>query len=209
MDSPMKRFFITSITLIYLTACATIIDDQTQKMTIHTPGVESAKCHIQNQDFKYAVWNDQEIEIMKSPHDLVINCKAHSNREKTVHVKRGINEWVVANVSNGFIPGATYDYFSRGAFNYPENITVDFTGMKPASYPEPDYEAHQNHKIESYAPTTAITDQTKNSNQGELKKLDKLYEYDFKESSQSTSSTTSLHRQYNAPTAYDPREEDK
>ena len=84
---------------------------------------------------KYSVYTDQTVEIMNSPHDLVVRCKAAGNREQTIHVKREVDQWVVANVANGFVPGAAYDYFSRGAFTYPEVLTVNFAGDPIKQYP--------------------------------------------------------------------------
>ena len=76
---------------------------------------------------------------MKSPNDLIVRCMAPGNREKTILVKRELNDWVFVNVANGFIPGAAYDYFSRGAFDYPSEITVSFVGMPVKPYPLPNY----------------------------------------------------------------------
>lgn len=213
----MKKSFITLVSVLSLSACASVIDHQTQEITMRTPGAENARCIIQNEDLKYVAYTDQKIEIMKSPHDLVIHCKAGGNREQTVHVKREVNDWVFLNVANGFVPGATYDYFSRGAFLYPDVFTVSFAGVPVKPYPLPehlrnDYGTNeQNNRIEYYGPTVIETEDSRNNPPRALQRKQRLYE-NFNLSN--SSAAPSISRQYNPSiygtgSSYDPTEEDK
>lgn len=210
----MKKFLLMSTAFVLLGGCSTIMDDQTQDITIRTPGVDQAKCIIQNQDMKFVAWNDQQIRIMKSPNDLVVHCQADSNREQTVHVKREINGWVVANVANGFVPGTAYDYFSRGAFDYPEEIVVDFTSIKPKPYPVPAYQKDKPYGMEKYGPGILKTEKNRDDKPHELKKIEREVvqkETTFQEPTQTyrpVALPDDIHRQYN-PAVYNDYEEDK
>ncbi len=215
----MKKLFLTTAGLLTLSACASVVDHTTQIITMRTPGATNARCLIENEDMKYQVYTDETLEIMKSPHDLVIRCQAPGNREQTVHVRREINGWVFANVANGFIPGAAYDYFSRGGFDYPETFTVSFVGSPIKEYPLPEYHnadlKHNNDygRIEYMGPTTKTTEKTKNEVPRQLQKKEDQYGGggDFN-SPYTGGALDSIHRQYNpsvASDSYDPNEEDK
>lgn len=217
----MKRLFITSLSILGLSACASIIDKQTHMVTMKTPGAENARCVIENQDMKYVAYSDETIEIMKSPHDLAVRCAAPGNRVQTVHVKREVNGWVFANVANGFIPGATYDYFSRGAFDYPDIFTVSFVGAPVKPYDLPAYHAkdvnsvHQYGETEYMGPTVIVTEKDKGATPYKLQKRDDLYGGNMTDDSLSYNAggtsrdLDSIHRQYNPASSYDPSEEDK
>ncbi|MCI5060363.1 MAG: hypothetical protein MRY79_04745 [Alphaproteobacteria bacterium] len=201
-----------------LGACASIIDKQTQIVTLRTPGAVDAKCILENPDMRYHIYTDQTVEIMKSPHDLVVRCMAPGNREKTILVKRELNEWVFLNVSNGFVPGAAYDYFSRGGFDYPEEITVDFTGMRVGPYPLPNYhrdgviDMGVQQKLERFGSGKVYSEANRYDPPQELQKIDRDYgRSDFDDPNMSE--TDGIHQQYNPHVSggrsYDPTEEDK
>jgi hypothetical protein len=217
----MKHIITSFIAAGLLTACSTIVNHQSQDVTIRTPGAANAKCFIENEDMKYVAYTDQKIEIMKSPHDLVVSCKASGNREQTVHVKRDVNEWVVANVANGFVPGAAYDYFSRGAFDYPEIITVSFVGTPIKPYPLPEYmsdelkASRQYSTIEHIGSGEIITEADKHQKPSIMQKKENLYGLSTMSDSNINSRSSggmaldSIHSRYNPAVSYDPTEEDK
>lgn len=212
----MKNVLVSVLSLSLLSACSTIVNHQTQHVTVKTPGASNAKCYIENQDMKYLAYTDQKVEIMKSPHDLVVRCLAPGNREQVVHVKRGVNDWVVANVANGFVLGAAYDYFSRGAFDYPETITVSFIGDPVKQYPLPQYmsdDLKQNHQystIEYIGPGEMITEANKRDTTSPLKKKDSPFIQSTRMTDEpSSGSVDKIHSQYNPAVSYDPTEEDK
>lgn len=210
----MKKIALYSSLCLILAACSTMADHQTVLMTVKTPGAENAKCLLENQDQKYVAYSDETIEVMKSPHDLVVRCMAPGNREKTVLVKREINGWVLANVANGFVPGATYDYFSRGGFDYPDVVTVSFTGEAVKPYPLPDYEADDlyngNHKgkIPYQGPSTIITEKDKYDTPQELQKKTEMYDT-YSSSVDSYEAKPSSYKTSLPAVSYDPTEEDK
>jgi len=194
------KFLLPIAAATALLGCSSLVNDSVQNITILTPGAENARCIIENEDFKYPAWSNQTIQITKSPHDFIVNCKADGNRERTVHVKRDVDEWVAANVANGFVPGAAYDYFSRGAFTYPEKITVSFVGVPKTLLEAPEYSTQ--FLSERYKPGIKIDETNYNEKYAPLEKLDILYTSDF--SSEESAQQNSVNNN-----GYDPREEDK
>jgi len=215
------KYLLSFTALTLLAGCASVVDGQTQDVTLKTPGAENARCHIENEDMKYVIYTDQTIEIMKSPHDLEVNCLAPGNREKSVMVKREINDLVAGNVVTGVVPGIAYDYFSRGGFEYPEVITVDFTGMKtksyglPAHYTEDLNENHINNRVVDMGPNEMITEGNRSQVFTELKKKEGLYGEEISSGTVDVPTTSSyrdidaIHRQYNPQVNYHPDEETK
>lgn len=214
----MKKTVYSLLALGLLSACSTMVNHQTQHITVKTPGATNARCLIDNEDMKYLVFTDQKIEIMKSPHDFVVRCQAAGNREQTVLVKREIDDWVIANVANGFVPGAAYDYFSGGAFSYPETITVSFVGVPVKPYPLPKYMLKdvmpnaQNSRIEYMGPSDVITEENKNKSSSTLVKKENPYAVSTtpaEPKEPASTRPTSLYKKYNPNVSYDPTEEDK
>ncbi len=158
----MRKILLSS-TLFLLSACSSIIDGQTQAITVETPGAQNALCRVNNGGNRYDVYTGQTVNIRRSFNELVVHCKADGNREKTILVKQEANEWVFLNVANGFIPGATYDVLSGGAFEYPDLITVNFVGMPIKPYDVPVYHSDElrpnrkNNKGEYMGPTMIET----------------------------------------------------
>ncbi len=211
----MKLHILPFIALGVLSACSTLVNRQTQDVTIKTPGASNARCILENQDMKYMIFSDQTVEIMKSPHDFTVKCQAEGNRERTVLVKREVSGWVVANVANGFVPGTAYDYFSRGAFKYPETITVSFVGIPIKPYPLPQYMQKdvmpnaQNSQIEYMGPGTMITEDNKYDAPSDLPKKENRFGGDSAQENTSVSTRPTNLRSRNVSTSYDPTEEDK
>jgi len=158
-----KIILIVSATLS-LGACATYVDGQTQKVTLHTPGASMAKCTFDN-GLKYPVRTGDNVNIMRSKNDLVVDCYALGNRRKTIIVKSLINEWTSANIINGAVPGIAYDGLSKGLWAYPDIIEVDFTDMVVAGsgFELPDYHNKDapnpyDQSIEDFGPSVARTE---------------------------------------------------
>jgi hypothetical protein len=215
------KLFALSASVLLLASCASAIDGQTQDITLRTPGAENARCHLHNEDMKYVIHTDQTISIMKSPHDLEVSCLAPGNREKTITVKREINDWVAGNVATGVAPGMAYDYFSRGGFEYPHTITVDFTGMPVKPYDLPPYhtkdveKTHINNKVVNMGPNEMITEENRKDGDYVLQKKEGLYgeEVFSDEPAEETGAfeamVDDIHRRYNPHINYDPSEEEK
>ena len=144
--------------LYLVTGCASIIDGPTQNVTLHTPGATEAECILTN-GVKYRVQTGETVRIMRSRRDLVVDCYASGDRHKQLVIPSDVNAWGLTNVSNGVVPGTTYDHYSGGLYTYPREITVDFVGMPTRGFETPGYQnkdAPNPYKqaIEPYAPNT-------------------------------------------------------
>ncbi len=202
----MKYIALISVSasVLALSSCASIKDGQMQDVTIRTPGAENARCYLENEDFKYVAFTDETIKIMKSPHNMMVKCQAPGNRDSEIEVPRLINEEVKTNIFNGFIPGATYDYFSRGAFGYPSEIIVSFNGEQVKPYELPKHQANdlnnlnQKQEYEYLGPTEVISQENRYDQTNPLRK--KFRNYGSGRATDMPPVTGSY---------YDPREEDK
>lgn len=135
----MKKLSVLVVSLGLLAGCATIIEGQTQPLTVLTPGADDARCIVHNKDMRYTIRSGESRQIMKSNKDLIVDCAAPGNRQRTVIVDSQLEPAAAANVTNGVVPGTTYDHFSKALYAYPEIITVDFTNVQASAYPLPDY----------------------------------------------------------------------
>ncbi len=211
------KYLLAFTALTLLSGCASAIDGQTQNVTLRTPGAENARCYLENEDMKYVVETDETINIMKSPNDLEVRCLAAGNREKTIIVQREVNDWVAGNVATGVVPGAAYDYFSRGGFEYPEEIIVDFSEIPVTAYPLPKYHSddlgHNNYynRVERIGPTEMVTEQNRYNQTEQLHKKQGPYDEaeEAKDEAKGESFDAMLNKIHGAKPAYNPSEEDK
>lgn len=137
----MVRFWAMASAVFLLSACATAIETPTQDLKIEILGTGEALCDITQTGRRYRAYAPSTIKIRKS-HDLLnVRCFAPGNREKTVVLESRVTNSVLANVSNGVLPGMAWDVASGAAFRYPETVVVDFSAMPPQPYPLPDYQS--------------------------------------------------------------------
>lgn len=150
---------LTMTTTLLLTGCGTVLDRSVQDVTLVTPGAYEASCTLDN-GTRYKMSTGETRTIMKSHHDLVIDCYADGNRRQTRTIPSGWSTGAtVANTATGILPGMTYDHFSGGLYEYPSVIVVDFmghpkTGFETPSYHNKDAPNPYDQAIEDYGPTT-------------------------------------------------------
>lgn len=137
----MSRLFLLGITCLALSACGTAIDGASQKIHVETPGAHDAVCTLENNHLKYKIYTPGSAVIAKRPGPLTVTCEADGNRTKKVVYDEKINDTAFANILNGGL-GAAWDYETGGAFDYPETIVVDFTGVPTSPMPRPNYDRH-------------------------------------------------------------------
>ena len=155
-----KLFSVLSLGLS-LSACGTMISGGSQVITLRTPGTEEAKCTLNN-GVNYVLRTDESINVTRSQKDMVVDCYASGNRHKEVIVEAGVNGWTAANVTNGVIPGLAVDHIYKGLYEYPDVITIDFTGVPAHGFEMPDYHNKDGQNpydqgIESYNASSAQT----------------------------------------------------
>jgi hypothetical protein len=162
----MKYVYSLSLVLL-LSACSSVFNSQSQKITMRTPGATEARCMIENEDMRYVAYTDQTIEIMHSPNALTVSCQAAGNRDRTIIVPSIGSSAALGNVVTGIVPGMAYDHFSRSAYSYPDEFVVSFEGMPVRSYPLPKYHNadllnnNENNSTEYMGPTEIVTEETR------------------------------------------------
>ncbi len=134
----VANFIFVLTGAVALSGCATVIDGQTQDVTIVTPGASESRCTADN-GLKYPFRGGETVDIQRSRKPLVIECYGSGNRYIRKVVESEHNKTAIANVTNAVVPGTTYDSFSGGLYEYPSVITVDFVGTPTRGFEMPDY----------------------------------------------------------------------
>ena len=138
----MKRLLASAAIIFTLSACASALQSATQDVTVLTPGAHESVCFLDNGATRYRAWPPETIKISKRPGELKVRCLADGNRERTVVVPVDHEDVVLANATNGFLPGMFIDYHTGAMFVYPDTITVDFTDIPERSMGRPAYDLY-------------------------------------------------------------------
>jgi hypothetical protein len=140
----MVRSFAVFVALgsaaLGLAGCATIIEKPTQDLKIEVAGTGEALCDVTQSGRRYRAYAPSTISVHKERGPLSVRCFAPGNREKTIVLESEVSDMVMANASNGVLPGMMWDATSGAMYKYPDRVVVDFTGMPPQPYPLPDYQ---------------------------------------------------------------------
>ncbi len=168
-----KLFSVLSLSLI-TAACSSLINGQTQEVTLLTPGATEAECSFDN-GVRYPITTGETITIMRNEKAIKIDCYASGNRHRMMTIESDGNDWAIGNIATGIIPGMTFDHFSRGLYEYPETITVDFVGVPTTGFETPMYQNKDapnpyEQPIEYYGPTTPKQESDKYFLKNEVKK---------------------------------------
>lgn len=153
----MKKITMLMVSVGVLSGCATMLEGQSQKLTLLTPGATNAECTLYNKDMRYIIRTGETRNIMKSSENLTVDCYAEGNRKRTLIVDSQFEPVALANVANGVVPGVAYDHFSKALYAYPATLTVDFSGVpaQPNDLPEymrPELRNTYNGELESFGP---------------------------------------------------------
>lgn len=148
----IRRRTALILSTVLLAGCSTMIDSPFQEITLKTPGTENAHCYLDNKIGRYQIYSNQTIKIQRNDEDLKVTCYAPGNRRVETKIDRDLNAWTIANITNGIIPGVSYDHFSGAMYDYPRTISVDF-GSASTGFPMPSYtSAPASQGIENYDP---------------------------------------------------------
>lgn len=133
-----RRLSVVLLSTLLLGACASWIDTPFQEITLKTPGTDNARCTLDNDINKWMVHSNQTIKIQRNDADLKLECYAPGDKYVSTVIDRDLNAWTIANITNGVVPGVSYDHFTGALYDYPKTITVDFSSV-PGGYPLPQY----------------------------------------------------------------------
>ena len=123
----MSRILFSALALVTLTSCATLLEGSSQAVTFDAKGANNVECTLKTGELSYRVRPPETIWMKRSRLDMVADCWAPGNRHKIFKIPTTIEPWTATNVSNGIVPGVTYDTYSRAFFKYPERVLIDMS----------------------------------------------------------------------------------
>ena len=212
-DRAMQKSIISFFSVLFLSACGTIASGQNQLITIKTPNATNTKCLLHNEDFKVIAYSYETVRVPKSGKDMMIDCYAPGNRHKAVLAKRKLNGWSLYNIANGVIPGVAYDYFSKGLYEYPEILSINFAGEQSRPYDKPSYSNQKLYKGEGvYLGPTIVKTQNGHITNDLPKRTNSYNDFNVSKPVSQTVTVPKQSKPYrsNRPiVSYDPTEEDK
>jgi hypothetical protein len=139
----MRISSLIVIPLITLAGCASIVNGQTQVLSVKTQlqGEEIAKadCIMLNNKGTWYVTTPGTVSVHRSYQDLHITCKKDGVDPGTATVKSSTKAMAFGNILFGGVIGAGVDAGTGAAYDYPQLIAVEmgqatiFPPPRPAS----------------------------------------------------------------------------
>ncbi len=123
-----------------LPSCATILEEPAQDIHIDIAGTGEALCDVTQPGRRYRAYAPGVVRVMKSDDPLKVKCAAPGNRELSITLVPEMTPMLAANITNGVVPGVTWDYLTGASHHYPDKLVMDFTNMPPEGYDLPDYQ---------------------------------------------------------------------
>jgi len=124
---------VVCASVLSLTACASIIENNQQKVNIVPVGAQSVNCELKNGRESVNSLAPATTQIRRSKTDLDINCSDNqtgATGKKTV--SSDLEPWTFGNILLGGIIGLGVDLGTGSAWKYPAQIDVN---MQPAPAP--------------------------------------------------------------------------
>jgi len=116
---------LSTISIIALTGCATIVSGTQQKVELNTGNVSGAVCSLENNKGSWYVPSTPAVAtIGRSYHDLKVNCTKKGYKPTVVQVSSNTKGIVFGNALLGGVVGAGVDIANGAAYSYPDNISV-------------------------------------------------------------------------------------
>ena len=121
-----KRIRQLILAIVFLAGgCASVVGDQTQPISVDTPGCPKANCRLTNSQGTYFVKSTPEtVVINKAYSDLTMTCEKDGKTATSVHMSQA-NVATFGNILLGGIPGALIDGGSGAGYDYPGYIVND------------------------------------------------------------------------------------
>lgn len=154
----MFRKYVLLLPIIAVSACAYTFDKHYQEVEIRTPGAQDALCEVMANKIKYKFYPPEKRLLPKSKEDLIVQCMAPGNRDRTVVIRPQINNKFYGNAASA-MTGGVWDFASGAMFDYPDVIDVDFTGMplremELPAHNNPDIKQPDEYYLEEFRPGT-------------------------------------------------------
>jgi hypothetical protein len=213
----MKIYFAFAglLSVLTLSACASVMEGQQQDITLKTPGETEVICYLDNGTLQYKLYSGDTKVVTKNYKSMQADCYAPGNRRKTFTIPWIVEPWTYGNVANGAVPGVTYDVLSKAIYAYPDIVTVDFSDQAKTAYPAPDYHRYKHPVGETYQPGVHQLPSETGKSAYELKKKDQSElrgqsnPFDDGSGTSSDISDSAPPSRFSGGTRYNPESEDK
>lgn len=132
----INKIIATTALVASLAACASIVDEKTQVVTVETPWCHAARCELANEGGRYYAENTPaSLVINKSEEDLVMTCEREGQAAVTVF-ESSANAYMTAGniLLFGGILGIIVDDSSGAGYDYETRLLSELDcGDEPSS----------------------------------------------------------------------------
>ncbi|MCE2988680.1 MAG: hypothetical protein ACK50D_12100 [Burkholderiales bacterium] len=127
----MTKLALSSLTLILLSGCASVVNDSTHPLRVETKNssgetIAGADCRISNDYGAITVKSGDTAQVRRSSKDLDITCKHPQNPDASGRAISRANMGVAGNIIFGGGIGAIIDHNKGTAYTYPSWIQLVF-----------------------------------------------------------------------------------
>lgn len=135
----MMRALVAVLLLSALTGCASIVNGNTQVVSVETrlrgEQVPGAQCELENPKGKFFVTTPGTLSISRAYDDLSIRCNKAGYTSGVALIKSSTKAMAFGNVIFGGVIGAAVDMKTGAAYDYPAVITVEMGDLVSAAVP--------------------------------------------------------------------------
>ena len=122
----MKNYLL--LPLVFLSACASIVDSKYQHIIVDTDPAIPSNCEIHNDKGGINFTNTpRSLTVIRAYSPLQITCSNSEGYSGITNVESKVNPVVVGNVLVGGAVGAGVDMVRGAAYAYPERVVVPMT----------------------------------------------------------------------------------
>lgn len=119
----MKKY-ISILSILSLTSCASITTGQNQSVSVATPGQHGATCSLTNDSGKWFVNSTPgSVTVKRSYSDLTVHCKK-AGTSGTRIIQSKTKAMAFGNLIAGGVIGGAVDVGTGSAYDYPTSIDV-------------------------------------------------------------------------------------
>lgn len=131
------RLVLAAISILPLTACASIVDGETQTLSVQTMNngdpVSGAQCTLSSNKGTWFVRTPGTVSVHRSYDALNVKCSKKGYDDTILAVKSTTKGMAYGNILAGGIIGAGVDMETGAAYNYPDLITLQMAATTATS----------------------------------------------------------------------------
>ncbi|OYW13276.1 MAG: hypothetical protein B7X02_02530, partial [Rhodospirillales bacterium 12-54-5] len=138
----LRNSTILSLSILALSACASIIEGSTDHINLTTNPPSSSSCQLTNSRGTVASYTPATVSIKKSKSDIDVVCTDPRNGARgQSKIVSDIEAWDFGNILVGGLIGMGVDWGTGAAYDYPDSavVTLMQPAPQPAAYQSPAY----------------------------------------------------------------------